>query len=245
VPGQTKDTRALLAENERLRAQVASFEAEKLSLAERTHAIELVLAENERLRDLLSSAQAAKTRLERGQSRVVEKLAEVEAQFSGLAHLYVASRCLHGSLRRRDVLEAVQEIVNNLIGSQEAALFELREEGEALSLAACFGIDPGPYRRVRLGEGWIGRCAETGETQIGGARRAERALERERDLTACVPMKMQGRVVGALALFRLLPQKSAGLTALDHDLLELLAAQAAAALCGARERQPDADMVRR
>ena len=70
--------------------------------------IDLVLAENERLRDLLATSQAARTRLERDHGALVQKLVEVDAQFSNLAHLYVASRCLHGPLRRRDVLEAVQ-----------------------------------------------------------------------------------------------------------------------------------------
>jgi hypothetical protein len=229
----------LLGENEKLRARVASLEVENLGLQDRAHAVELVLDENERLRSLLASSVAARTRLERDQSRVVEKLVEVDAQFSNLAHLYVAGRCLHGPLERREVLLAVQEVVNNLIGSQEAAVFELPDEGEALSLVACFGIDPGPYRRIRLGHGRIGRCVETGETQMGGVGRAEQALDSERDLTACVPWKLHGRVVGALAIFRLLPQKRSGLTALDHDLLELLATQAAAALYASREVQAD------
>lgn len=238
------DGRDLLAENEKLRARVAKLEVENLALQDRAHAIELVLDENERLRELHAASLAARARIERDQARLVEKLVEVDARFSHLAHLYVASRCLHGPMKRREVLEAVQEVVTNLIGSHEAALFEMQEDGEALSLVACFGIDPGPYRRVSLGQGRIGRCAETGETQIGGACRSEHAQDSERDLTACVPLKVGDRVVGALALFRLLPRKRSGLTALDHDLLELLATQAAAALYTAADRQPAVAAVR-
>ena len=238
------DGRDPLTENERLRARVASLEVENLALQDKAHAIELVLSENDRLRELYSAAQAAKARIERDQARLVEKLVEVDAQFSNLAHLYVAGRCLHGPMKRREVLEAVQEVVTNLIGSHEAALFEMQDDGEALSLVACFGIDPGPYRRITLGQGRIGRCAETGETQMDGAWRSEPALDSERHLTACVPLKVGTRVVGVLALFRLLPQKRSGLTALDHDLLELLATQAAVALNGARDREADAAAVR-
>ncbi len=55
------------------------------------------------------------------------------------------------------------------------------------------------------------------------------APEREKDLTACIPLKVDGKVTGALALFRLLPQKQ-GFEAVDHELFDLLATHAATAL---------------
>ena len=48
-------------------------------------------------------------------------------------------------------------------------------------------------------------------------------------LTACIPLKVAGRIVGVLAVFRLLPHKGA-LDAIDIDLFDVLAAHAASAL---------------
>ena len=51
----------------------------------------------------------------------------------------------------------------------------------------------------------------------------------EPHLTACVPLRLCGRVVGVLAMFRLLEQKPC-LVDLDRELLELVSMQAAPAL---------------
>ena len=206
--------------------------------------IELVLRENDRLRDLLGVLSAEKARLEEhflaARSELQARLAEAEQQYSNIAHLFVAKGRLQGTRQRRDVLEAIHDIVSNLIGSQEAAIFESSENGRTLSLVGCFGIEPDPYRQIQFGEGHIGRCAQRGETYLATPSGAARRTGRERDLTACIPLKADGRVVGALALFRLLPHKAAGLTPLDHELLELLATHAASALNSTAEWRPDA-----
>ena len=80
-----------------------------------------------------------------------------------------------------------------------------------------------------LGRGVIGRSARTGQIYLAGrdddaCRRAEEAA-----LTACIPLHFDGRLLGAVAIFRLLPQKN-GLVALDHELFELIATHAARAL---------------
>jgi hypothetical protein len=91
------------------------------------------------------------------------------------------------------------------------------------------GIDPKAHHKVALGEGLIGRVVATGETYLAGDGAPPRAAALEADLTACIPLKLGERVSGAIALFRLLPQKS-GLGALDRELFELLATHAATAL---------------
>jgi GAF domain-containing protein len=54
------------------------------------------------------------------------------------------------------------------------------------------------------------------------------------DSPACViPIAMAGRSMGAIAIFRTLPQKTA-FSGVDHELFKLLAAQAAPALVNAR-----------
>jgi GAF domain-containing protein len=170
-----------------------------------------LLAENERLRLLVDGLKA-----------------ESEAQVANLASLYVAVTSVHGALDRPSVLSSVQEIVTNLIGSEEMAIFEIDAANGRLTLLASMGIEPGPYQQVGLGEGAIGRAAATGERLI---REQGGSLTEDGDaaLTACIPLKVAGRVVGVLAVFRLLPHKGR-LDTIDIDLFDVLAAHAASAL---------------
>jgi GAF domain-containing protein len=170
-----------------------------------------LLAENERLRTLVESLTA-----------------ESEAQVANLASLYVAVTSVHGALDRPSVLTSVQEIVTNLIGSEELAIFEIDAAHSRLTLLASTGIEPGAYQEVHLGEGAIGRAAATGERLIrqGGGSLTE---DGDAALTACIPLTVAGRVVGVLAVFRLLPHKGR-LDAIDIDLFDVLAAHAASAL---------------
>ena len=141
-----------------------------------------LLAENERLRVLVDGLKA-----------------ESEAQVANLASLYVAVTSVHGALDRPSVLSSVQEIVTNLIGSEEMAIFETDAARGRLRLLASMGIEPGPYRDIALGEGAIGRAASTGERLI---RQEGGALTGDGDaaLTACIPLKVAGRIVGVLAV---------------------------------------------
>jgi GAF domain-containing protein len=170
-----------------------------------------LLAENERLRTLVESLTA-----------------ESEAQVANLASLYVAVTSVHDALDRPSVLSSVQEIVTNLIGSEELAIFEIDGAHGRLTLLASTGIEPGPYQEIYVGDGAIGRAAATGERLI---RQEGGSLTEDGDaaLTACIPLKVAGRVLGVLAVFRLLPHKGR-LDAIDIDLFDVLAAHAASAL---------------
>ena len=173
--------------------------------------VEGLLAENERLRMLVDGLKA-----------------ESEAQVANLASLYVAVTSVHGALDRPSVLSSVQEIVTNLIGSEEMAIFETDPVHGRLTLLASTGIEPGAYQEVAIGEGAIGRAAASGERLI---RQEGGSLTEDGDasLTACIPLNVAGRVVGVLAVFRLLPHKGT-LDTVDIDLFDVLAAHAASAL---------------
>jgi len=173
--------------------------------------VQRLLAENERLRLLVDGLKA-----------------ESEAQVSNLASLYVAVTSVHGALDRPSVLSSVQEIVTNLIGSEEMAIFETDAARGRMTLLASMGIEPGAYQEISIGEGAIGRAAATGERLI---RQEGGSLTDDADaaLTACIPLTVAGRVVGVLAVFRLLPHKGR-LDAIDIDLFDVLAAHAASAL---------------
>lgn len=187
-----------------------------------------MLGEIERLQAQVASLRSQLESIRAESQSFSARYAEVEQQNSNLANLYVASYRLHGTLDRKEVVDTLQEIIANLVGSEEAGLYELDEQTGTLELVASFGLSPDTRRSVPLGSGPIGRAARTGEILVAEAEDTP-AEDFDRGLTACVPLVLDGRVTGAIAIFRLLPQKP-GIEGVDRELFDLLATHAATAL---------------
>lgn len=208
----TTDTReyvqALLDENRRLATAVAEMQVERdLTLERQTALIQRLASIEEESRNFAS------------------RYVEVEQQNTNLANLYVASYQLHGTLDRERVLGAIKEIVINLIGSEELAVWELDEDFGALVLVDSFGIEQGRWAAVPLDSpSAISVAASTGEKFI-----SDSASSEGKDLIACIPLKLDEKVIGVIAIFSLLQQKT-GLEAVDFELFELLATHGATAL---------------
>jgi hypothetical protein len=187
-------------------------------LALAREAVEHANAERERLRERLAEIEAEN-------QRVCDDYVAVQEQSSDLAQLFVALERLHGGLSRADALTALQEIVINVIGSEELAVFE--RDGDRVRLVHSFGVDPEPLRELPLGAGAIGRAVADGKLYIAG--REGGAAPGDEDLTACIPLRRGDEVMGALAIFRLLGHKP-GLGDADQAVLDLLSAHAGLAL---------------
>jgi len=161
-------------------------------------------------------------------ARIESMKAAAEEQMANMASLYIAVNSLHAALDRTAVLASVQDVVTTLIGSEEMAIFEVDRDHRHVNLLASQGVETGRYQQVRLGDGIIGTSASTGEAVI---RTQGGSVDGQGDdaITACIPMKIGQRVLGVIAIFRLLPHKG-GLTSVDLDLLDLLSTHAAVAL---------------
>lgn len=160
--------------------------------------------------------------IERESERVAGEFVDIETQNANLASLYVASYQLHGTLDRNQILAAIKEIIVNLIGSEDFAIFERVAGEDRLELIGWFDSPPERLRFIRVGEGIIGQVAATGQPVIDQHGRC--------GMVACIPLAVDNHVVGVIALFRLLPQKTNALERLDHELIDLLASQAGVAL---------------
>ena len=147
------------------------------------------------------------------------RIAELESDNERLANLYVASHQLHGTLDRSVVLSAIQEIVVNLIGSENFGVFE--RGPDSLSLVCSVGLNQRDAAVVRAGLRQIWSSIERGELLLRPATIG--------DWVACLPLKVDGRVTGVIAICRLLSHKPA-LERLDFELFDLLATEAASAL---------------
>jgi GAF domain-containing protein len=161
-----------------------------------------------------------------------------EQRIGDLANLFVAVNSIHGATDTAGVVVAVREIVANLVGSEEMAIFEAERGTGRLTLVAALGIDPAAVQDLRLGQGAVGEVAATGQPLI---RREGGTGEPGTDgaLTACLPLLVGSSVVGALAIYRLLPHKHA-LEQVDLDLFDLLSAHVGAALLFSRLYAGDA-----
>ncbi len=231
-------SRGLLIEHEKLRARALVLETQRARLEEELLAVRHDLrreqAEGDELRAALSGSDREMTRL-------AERRVEVEQKNSHLTLLCGAGfRLFHGSLDRREVLDRIREVVADVVGSEEIAVFSLAPDRPLLRLEQSFGA-PASFPEIPLGAGLIGRSVAQGQTWVAGRSQGGEPFPYEKDLQASIPLLVEGRPVGALAIFRLLPQKPK-LESHDLDAFEILSIHAGTALhCAsllARVRDP-------
>jgi hypothetical protein len=178
---------------------------------------EYCCAEHTGLRELLAAAEAERRRAQAAMIDLEEKLSEA-------INVCVALERLHSSTDHREVLGAIQDVVINLVGSEELAIFEPGDEGDLVAVQSC-GAGEGRLAPVKLGQGAVGRAAAEGKAWVTG----DAAPCTEPDLTACVPLVAEDRVVAVLAIWKLLPHKQC-LRESDRHVLELLGPHAGRAL---------------
>ena len=206
---------------------------------ERTPAGELALA-REALEHARRQQEEIRERLagiQQENGRLCDEYAAVQQQNSDLVFLFTALQRLYGAADRADVLAGIQEIVANLVGSEELVVFELSGDGRRLVPVHAFGIEAPEPREIAVGCGTVGRVAAGGEPFV--AVETGSAPPDPPHLTACVPLELAGRVAGALAIYRLLEHKAA-LRDLDRQIFDLLGTHAGVALEVAALRERDA-----
>jgi len=197
-------------ENEALRAEVAALRAE-----------------NEQLK-------ASLARRREDESWQAQRQGLVEAELAHLVRLRVASQRLHESLNPRELLDILQDLLVNLVGSEMLGIFELDSTGSALVLRVSLGIDAERFRRLPLGEeDPIGQAVRTGSPWLSELMEEGSAQKPTEGPRACVPLRLGRHVLGMMVLFGLLPHKRR-LEPEDRELLELLATEGGRALYCAR-----------
>jgi len=158
-----------------------------------------------------------------------KKYVEIEEQNSALANLYVASYQLHSTLNFEEVVRIVVEIVINLIGSEQLGVFVFDEETERLTCVGSEGLTEGQRAPIVIGEGLCGKVAALGESYYVTDEAGQEEAEKRGQPIACIPLKIKGRLIGVITIFKLLRQKD-GFTSVDFQLFDLLAGHAATAL---------------
>jgi len=146
-----------------------------------------------------------------------------------LERLNASSARLIQTFENGGVFEAIAEIIANLIGSEEVAIFDYCPADESFSLAWSWGVEAGDLQPFESGAGMFGRAVHQGLSQFRERQPDAALLPFEKNLTACIVLKSSREVVGVIAIFGLLPQKN-GLEWADYELLKFLETYAAVAI---------------
>lgn len=190
-------------------------------------AIESFASERETLRDSIDELRA----------RLAE-IQAVEAQLqTEVGRFYVSASQLGASIAREPIVRAIREIIANLIGSEEIVIVST--------------VTPTPSGGPAILYAWTGESDwnawnAAGWSPVEDVLRTGRSFYREDPgppldasipphgaaLSACIALRAGERVVGAVPIFGLLPQKEE-LTSSDRDLCEMVGALGGQALyCG-------------
>ncbi|HUC54748.1 MAG TPA: GAF domain-containing protein [Candidatus Cybelea sp.] len=154
---------------------------------------------------------------------------QIERNHFLLMRLNAANARLIQSLDHGDVFEAIAEIIANLMGCEEIAVFDYHPEERTFSLAWSSGVEAAELQPFLTGAGMFGRAVQQGLSQFQERQAEGVLLPHEKNLTACVILKSSGEIVGVIAIFGLLPQKS-NLEWADFELLKFLEIYGAVAI---------------
>jgi ABC-type multidrug transport system fused ATPase/permease subunit len=227
-------TEELLKENERLRDRISELENENTKL--RTH-----LASDEAIRDLLRKIEELEkekqdlihrsARAEQVQDGFTNMYAEVESELANFANLYVATSQLHTATTVRGALRALKELLAQLLGAAAFAVYFVSDDGAELVALTSEGVEAAEVARTPANRGPIGHAFASGEVAYETLRDVSKVSIEEP--AALIPLKIDGRTIGVIAIFGTLEQKTEFVHT-DHELFRLLGAQAAPALVNAR-----------
>lgn len=166
--------------------------------------------------------------------RLIEQLEQSSRTSSRLATLWAAVERLHGSLLRSKICEVIEDIVLNVVGGEQCAIFEVAPSGACLNLISSVGVDTEELREVGFGEGLVGRVAASGRLFVKSSENLHSAALWEETLSACIPLKYCGRLTGVIAILGTQVQKL-DFTPIDIEVFHLLSKHAAMALHAATE----------
>lgn len=169
-----------------------------------------------RLRERAAAAEAALDSLR-------ERCDDVEEAKAHLTRMAVASALLHDSDDEADSLHNLLDLLVNLVGTEQIAVWRRSADGDSLELRASQGIPTERWHRIPADQGALGRAVASGEIVIDDD-------PGEGCPMVCVPLLVGRRAVGAVAVFRLLPHRGR-LGPRDSDVFRMISQQAGFALC--------------
>jgi hypothetical protein len=162
-------------------------------------------------------------------------LVVADTRAGDMMKLLVAVRVLIESRDAAAALDSLRDILVNVIGTNDFAIYSLDSHGKALVPIAVVGEAMRTADRMPLDKGWIGEVVSSGDLLIEPEGGSSRRRGRIPEVAAVVPLKVLDRIVGAIVIARMLPHREL-LGACDREILALLGVYAATAIIAADRR---------
>jgi GAF domain-containing protein len=144
---------------------------------------------------------------------------------------------LHSTLRLPLVVRHLRELLVQLVGARAYAIYIADDARSELIAIAAEGRAVEQLSAIPYGGGEDHESAEAmiERAYVTGVSRVEEGpLAHDRSVpAACLPMRVDDRAIGVIAVYSLLPQKD-GFVAVDFELFKMLGLHAASALVGAQ-----------
>ena len=226
-------TKEILEDNQRLRAELNAVRSRHQNAAqdegdwaklreELCSRIDQLESERATIRQHLQSVESEN-------QQFASRYVEIEEENNNLANLYVASYQLHSTLDPSEALKVILEIVINLIGAEIFCVYLHDPNDGGLRAVASEGAPVSHFPTIPSGEGFVGQSLLDGEVATRVLSGGGRGPVQGGEPTVSIPLRVDERPIGAIAIYSLLQQKS-GFSALDQELFTLLAGHAATAL---------------
>jgi hypothetical protein len=147
------------------------------------------------------------------------------------AEVRATKQRLGESVGNAEALEAVREIVCNLLGCEIMCLLRFNRQGREPWLFWSFGIDFGKHRAIGALHEPVWSCVALGSTHIVKDLKAQGLKENTADTSVFVPIRSNGEIIAVLALLQFLPQKQE-IDNVDMKIFQVLSEEAGNALFG-------------
>ena len=183
-----------------------------------------LVAENQRLLERIAE-------LEEENRDFAQQLIRTEEVNNSLTNLYIASSRLHSVLHHPQVVEIIKEVVINFVGAEKFALLLFDKETQRLAYETGEGFARERFPDVAEGCGLLWEVMSSGESFFEEGSVVAGSDDPLRPLAA-IPLKIHGRTLGVLAVYRLFIQKER-FEPLDYQLFSMLAEHAATAIFSA------------
>ncbi|HEY5376799.1 MAG TPA: GAF domain-containing protein [Polyangiaceae bacterium] len=225
-------TEDFLKEHERMQTRLQDLESENAGLRAKVEADQAVRELLKKIDRLESEKSELVSRFHQAEAITTEftaRVQEVESEFANLANLFVASNQLHSSLSPRGVTRRIKEVLAQLVGAERYAMYLVNPEGEQLIPIASEGVAGHELVPVRIAGTRIGDVLRKGSASVADSDPSQGTLQNP---PAVIPLSVDDRVVGTIAIFSTLAQKNKFDT-VDFELFKLLGQHAAQALVAA------------
>jgi hypothetical protein len=224
-------TSELLIELEALREHAQKISEQNVELRHQ-------LASDDAIRDLLKKIEHLeneKNKLRGHAQNAAEesrdyagRYAEVEKELDSMANLYVALYQLHATLSPREVLGVIEQLLAQFVGAGSFVIYLRREKEGNLILEPihAYHCDNAAGKEVPWNEGPIGEAAATQLHSVADLDKRDEGAP-----LACIPMVLNEKTIGVIAILEFFEQKSKFVD-IDFEFFKLLAVHSASAIVG-------------